>query len=135
MNYNSEVMGVIMEELLVYALLLYEELLTESEYNKRLDELFLSTSENDDLFNDLLYLEWETDIKKAIVYVRTHIDYNNLDIDLFGKILMSRLKELYKNYLDKNYLKKQMTSHSKYFHHRLSIFLLYHPTALHYHFD
>lgn len=100
MNYNSEVMGVIMEELLVYALLLYEELLTESEYNKRLDELFLSTSENDDLFNDLLYLEWETDIKKAIVYVRTHIDYNNLDIDLFGKILMSRLKEVYKNCLD-----------------------------------
>lgn len=54
-----------MEELLIYAILLYEELATENEYNKRLDELFLSTPENDDLFNDLLYLEWETDIKKS----------------------------------------------------------------------
>lgn len=89
-----------MEELLVYALLLYEKLLTENEYNKRLDELFLSTSENDNLFNDLLYLEWETNIKKAIVYIRIHIDYNHLDIDLFGKILMSKLNKVYKNDLD-----------------------------------
>ena len=89
-----------MEELLVYALLLYQELLTETEYNKRLDEMFLNTPENNDLFNDLLYLEYETDIKKAIVYVRTHINYNNMDINLFGKILMSKLKEVYKNYSD-----------------------------------
>ena len=41
-----------MEELLVYALLLYEELVAEDEYYKRLDELFLKTPEND----DLLYL-------------------------------------------------------------------------------
>ena len=52
----------IMEELLVYAILLYEGLVTENEYNKRLDELFLTTPEND----DLLYLEWETDIKKLL---------------------------------------------------------------------
>ncbi len=89
-----------MEELLVYGILLYEELVTENEYNKRLDELFLSTPEKDDLFDDLLYLESETDIKKAIIYVRTHIDYNNLDLDLFGKILMSKLKEVYDNYSD-----------------------------------
>ena len=89
-----------MEELLVYALLLYQELVTETEYNKRLDEMFLNTPENNDLFNDLLYLEYETDIKKAIVYVRTHINYNNMDINLFGKILMSKLKEVYKNYSD-----------------------------------
>lgn len=31
-----------MEELLVYAILLYEELITEDEYNKRLDKLFYS---------------------------------------------------------------------------------------------
>ena len=42
-----------MEELLVYAILLYEELITEDEYNKRLDELFLNTPED----NELLYLE------------------------------------------------------------------------------
>ncbi len=89
-----------MEELLVYALLLYQELVTETDYNRRLDEMFLNTPENDDLFNDLLSLEYETDIKKAIVYVRTHTAYNNLDIDLFGKILMSKLNEVYKNYSD-----------------------------------
>lgn len=54
-----------MEELLVYAILLYEELVTENEYNKRLDELFLNNPEND----DFLYLEWETDIKKAIISI------------------------------------------------------------------
>ncbi len=51
-----------MEELLVYAILLNVELVTENEYNKRLDELFLKDPEND----DLLYLEWETDIKKLL---------------------------------------------------------------------
>lgn len=89
-----------MEELLVYALLLCQKLVTETEYNKRLDEMFLNTPENNDLFNDLLNLEYETDIKKAIVYIRTHINYNNMDIDLFGKILMSKLKEVYKNCSD-----------------------------------
>ena len=82
-----------MEELLVYAILLYEELVTENEYNKRLDELFLRTPESD----DLLYLEWETDIKKAIIYVRTHTDYKKLDLERFGRILIGRLKEYYKN--------------------------------------
>ena len=72
-----------MEELLVYAILLYEGLAAENEYNKRLDELFLSTPENDNLFDDLLYLEYETDIKKAIIYVRTHIEYNNLNNIVF----------------------------------------------------
>ena len=77
-----------MEELLVYAILLYEGFVTENEYSKRLDELFLSDSEND----DLLYLEWETDIKKAIIYIRAHIDCNHLDFERFGRILMSKLK-------------------------------------------
>lgn len=45
-----------MEEMLVYAILLCANLVTENEYNKRLDELFLITPENE----DLLYLEWET---------------------------------------------------------------------------
>ena len=82
-----------MEELLVYAILLYEGLVTEDEYNKRLDELFLITPEDD----DLLHLEWETDIKKAVTYVRTHIDYNNLDLERFGRMLMSKLKAVYVN--------------------------------------
>ncbi len=85
-----------MEELLVYAILLYEDLVTENEYSKRLDELFLNDPENE----DLLYLEWETDIKKAIIYIRTNIDYNNLDIERFGRILINKLKAVYVNCSD-----------------------------------
>ena len=99
-----------MEELLVYAILLYEGLAAENEYNKRLDELFLSTPENDNLFDDLLYLEYETDIKKAIIYVRTHIEYNNLNINLFGRVLMSKLKTVYENCPDIKYLAGWMYS-------------------------
>ena len=92
-----------MEELLVYAILLYEELVTEDEYNKRLDELFLNTPEND----DFLYLEWETDIQKAITYVRTHIDSKNLDLERFGRILMSKLETIYTNCSDIEYFAKR----------------------------
>lgn len=82
-----------MEELLVYTILLNEGLAAEDEYSVRLDELFLNNPEND----DLLCLEWETDIKKAIIYVRTHLDYASLDAERFGRILMNRLKICYKN--------------------------------------
>ena len=85
-----------MEEILVYLILLYEELVTENDYHKRLDELFLDNPEDD----DLLYLEWETDIRKAVIYIKTHIDYNNLDYERFGRALMSKLKEIYKNHSD-----------------------------------
>lgn len=85
-----------MEELLVYAILLYEKLVTENEYNERLDELFLNNPEND----ELLYLEWETDIKKAVIYIRTRTNYNGLDYNRFGKILMGKLKPIYENYSD-----------------------------------
>ena len=95
-----------MEEMLVYAILLYEELVTENDFIKRLDELFLDNPEND----DLLYLEWETDIRKAIIYVRTHIDYNNLDYERFGRTLMSKLKEIYKNYSDARKFANRMFS-------------------------
>lgn len=59
-----------MEELLVLAFLLYEEMVTKDEYNKRLDELFLGDLKND----NLLYLEWETDKKKAIAYNKNLIN-------------------------------------------------------------
>ncbi len=82
-----------MEELLVYAILLYEKLTTEDEYNKRLDELFLDNPEND----DLLSLEWETDIANAVIYIRTHVDYSSVDYEQFGRILMSKLKVFYES--------------------------------------
>ena len=84
----------------------YEGFVTENEYSKRLDELFLSDSEND----DLLYLEWETDIKKAIIYIRTHIDCNHLDFERFGRILMSKLKVAYINCSDIKYYASRMYS-------------------------
>lgn len=93
---NRRAGNTIVEELLVYAILLYEDLVTENEYSKRLDELFLNDPENE----DLLYLEWETDIKKAIIYIRTNIDYNNLDIERFGRILINKLKAVYVNCSD-----------------------------------
>ena len=95
-----------MEELLTYAILLSEELGSESEYYKRLDELFLGNSESD----DLLYLEWETDIKKAVIYMKTHIDYNNFDFNRFGKILMSKLEAIYTNCTDIKVFAKRMHS-------------------------
>ena len=63
-----------------------------------------------DIDPDLLYLEWETDIKKSIIYVRTHIDYNNLDIEQFGKVLMSKLKAVYVNCSDIKRFASQMYS-------------------------
>lgn len=98
-----------MEELLVYALLLLGEVVTESEYIERLNELFLSTPENDTLlYNTLLDLEFETDIKKAIIYVRTHFDYKNFNHEQFGRVLMSKLKKIYKNCSDIEYFASQM---------------------------
>jgi len=91
---------------LTYAILLSEELGSESEYYKRLDELFLGNSESD----DLLYLEWETDIKKAVIYMKTHIDYNNFDFNRFGKILMSKLEAIYTNCTDIKVFAKRMHS-------------------------
>ena len=85
-----------MEELLVFAFLLYEDMVTKDEYNKKLDELFLDNLEND----DLLHLEWETDIKKAIIYIRTHVDYNTFDYEQFGKNLMNKLRVCYENCSD-----------------------------------
>lgn len=87
---------VIIEELLVFAFLLYEEMVTADEYNNRLHELFFANPEND----DLLHLEWETDIEKAILYIRTHIDYNAINYDQFGEILMSKLKVCYEKCSD-----------------------------------
>lgn len=64
--------------------MLDEGLVTEKECNKRLDKLFPNNPEND----DFLYLEWETDIKKAIIYVRTHINYKNFGLYAMPRTLL-----------------------------------------------
>jgi hypothetical protein len=85
-----------MEELLAFALLLEEEIVDEDDYLKRLDELFLENPNSD----DLLFLEWETNIKRAVIYIRTHVDFNNLDCDLFGSILMEKIRACYEKQPD-----------------------------------
>lgn len=80
-----------MEELLAYAILLCQNIITEEMYQKKLNELFLKDIENE-IF---LKLEWETDINKAIIYIRTHINYQNINYEEFGKSLMKVLKKYY----------------------------------------
>lgn len=85
-----------MEELLAFAYLLQEDLVAEEEYFNRLDELFLVSPENEDLLN----LEWETDVKQAVIYIRTHVDLQALDYERFGRTLMNQLQVCYKNCRD-----------------------------------
>lgn len=91
---------------MVYVILLCEELISVNEYREILDELFLNNPEND----DLLYLEWETDIEKAVIYVRAHIDCSNLKIERFGRILMSKLEMVYVKCPDINCFASRMYS-------------------------
>lgn len=82
-----------MEELFVYAVLLYNKIIPKEEYQHKLDKLFLENP-----FDDvLLELEYMQDIKEHILYIRTNFDYNNFNHDIFGKILMKKLKEYYEN--------------------------------------
>ena len=82
-----------MEELLAYAILLYANIVTEAEYQERLDALFLAYPEN----RMLLDLECETDIRRAIIYIRTRADYGYISLhpETFGRTLMEVLKGYY----------------------------------------
>lgn len=85
-----------MEELLVYAILICEGFDLEDEFQSRLDEMFVNNPNN----NALLELECMSNIKNQLVYIRANFDYNNLNIESFGKTLMERLKLLfYSTYL------------------------------------
>lgn len=85
-----------MDELLALVLLLREGMVAKDEYYQRLDELFLESSQDD----DLLYLECETDIKCAIIYIMSHVNYDKLDYEKFGKALMSKVKVFYRKCSD-----------------------------------
>lgn len=80
-----------MEELLAYALLLCAGIPAADAYEKKLDELFLQTPEDD----DLLHLEWEKDPKEALAYLRARAGGPAFDTALFGKALMLELKGYY----------------------------------------
>lgn len=57
---------------------------------------------------DFLYLEWETDIKKAIIYMGTHMDCKNLNLERFGRDLISKLETIYANCSDIGYFANRM---------------------------
>lgn len=71
-----------MEELFAYALMLIEGFEVEEEYDKKLDELFLSDPTNDD------YLELESlgsNIKESVFYIMSHIDCRNISLEKYGR--------------------------------------------------
>ena len=82
-----------MEELLAYAILLYEDIVTEEEYQERLDALFLGRPDD----RTLLDLECETDIQEAVIYIRTRADYGYIGLhpETFGRVLMEKLRDYY----------------------------------------
>lgn len=80
------------EILLSYAILLYVELMADVEYKEYLDALFLKNPDND----LLLELEWRTsDIEGTIKIIFDYCLENNVDYDIFGCFLISKLEELY----------------------------------------
>lgn len=94
-QYNELFIGVItMEELLAYAYLLENGFNVQKQYDIKLNELFINNP-ND---KDLLELEIISgDTKKCICYIKTHIDYFNMNRSKFGKELMELLKPFYKS--------------------------------------
>lgn len=82
-----------MEELLAYAILLYEGIVTEEEYQERLHALFLAHPDD----RTLLDLECETNIQEAVIYIRTQLDYGYIGLhpETFGRTLMKKLKDCY----------------------------------------
>ena len=81
-----------MEELLAYAYLLEMDLISEAIYEKKLNELFLENPADE----DLLELEFlNRNRKETVIYIQTHINYNDMDIDKFGRGLFELLKPIY----------------------------------------
>ena len=82
----------IMEELLAYVYLLSEDLIAFDVYENKLNEMFVKDIENEDLI-ELEYLS--SSVKDTVVYIRTHINYNSMDINKFGRQLFDLLKPIY----------------------------------------
>ena len=81
------------EKLLACALLAFCGLADEENYRRQLDACFLRDPEDE----NLLYLEWEPDIQKAAVHIRTHMTGARFDREEFGRLLMDRLWEIYES--------------------------------------
>ncbi len=81
-----------MEKLLAYAYLLGMDLIPEAIYEEKLNELFLENPADEDLL-ELEFLSGNR--KETVIYIRTHIDYNSMDFDRFGRALFGLLKPIY----------------------------------------
>ncbi len=81
-----------MEKLLAYAYLLGMDLISEAIYEEKLNELFLENPADEDLL-ELEFLSGNR--KETVIYIRTHIDYNSMDFDRFGRVLFGLLKPIY----------------------------------------
>lgn len=80
-----------MDRLYAYALLLSEGYDVWDEYNKVLDELFLSEPENE----EYLYLEGISDIKTTVLCLLAQMQQNAVDVQIFGSTFMNLLWEAY----------------------------------------
>ena len=78
-----------MNELLAYAILLCERIVSDELFNAQLDKIFLE-SPND---GKLLELECMGNAEKAAASVRALFDYSKLDKVRFGKAIMKELNE------------------------------------------
>lgn len=80
------------EILLSYAILLYVGLVSDAEYKENLHAHFLEHPDN----ALLLELEWRTfDIQGTIKIIFDYCLENNVDYDVFGCFLISKLEEIY----------------------------------------
>lgn len=89
-----------MEELLAYALLLYVGFDVEGKYQSKLDELFLANPTDD----FLLEIEAMSGKIKENIIISVNLNTkfkcsnsDNINYDIFGKVLMDSLKPFYKN--------------------------------------
>ena len=82
-----------MEELFAYAIMLKNEMVSETAYFNRLNKLFIENP-TDEI---LLELEWENRIKYIIAIIIKNVDYLNFDINRFGKVLICLLEDIYSN--------------------------------------
>ena len=78
-----------MNELLAYAILLCEGIVSDELFNSRLDTVFLENP-NDDM---LMELECIGNAEKAAASLRAKFDYSKLDKALFGRTMMKELRE------------------------------------------
>ncbi len=80
-----------MKEIYALALMLCAGFPVEDEYRRAIDEQF---SENDK-DADLLYLEFEPDLKTAMLYVLSHFEAKISSHESFGKCFMEKIRPFY----------------------------------------